>query len=368
MKITIDGRSLIGSQRSGIAHYTLEMLQALSVNSEHQLTLVGNSRQSAPTINIPNITICWSRWPNKVFNSSQKLLAQPKLDQQIATDILWLPNINFAAWDSKTPTIVTVHDLSFLRFPEFFSTKMRLWHWLVNAKKLLRRATAIIAVSEQTKQDLIELLNVSPEKITVIYEGVSKSFQPMSVSDPRCILTKIKYSLPDKFLLYLGTLEPRKNIEGIIEAAELMKCPYPIILAGGKGWKSQRIIERLRQSRNVRWLGYVEDHERLALYNLATAFVYPSFYEGFGLPLVESMACGTPVIAGANSSQVEVVADAGLLVDPFNAAEIAQAIDLLIGDEQLYQTLKQRGIERAAQFTWEKAAGKFLELTVTIKK
>jgi len=357
---------------SGVSYYTFNLLKAIfALDKENQYLLFYNSSKKVdlPEFNQPNVKYVGFHWPNKIFNLALNFFNEPKIDKLIGgVDIFFAPNLHFVAWSENCKKVIAVHDLSFLRFPEFFNFKMRLWHKLILWKNILGQADMITADSENTKNDLIELLKIPEGKIKVVYLGVSEEFRVLAKDDIRLENARKKHNLPEKFILYLGTLEPRKNIESIVEAYNLFSPPYEggdqrggydLVIAGGVGWKAKNIFKLAKKNSRIKFIGYVDD--RPALYNLASLFVYPSYYEGFGLPLLEAMACGCPVIAGANSSQGEVVGDAGLLVDPYNINEIKKAMEILLANNELRDDFMKSGLERAKEFTWQKTAEKVLE-------
>jgi len=262
------------------------------------------------------------------------------------------------ALSNKCQKILTVHDLSFLRYPQFFPLKSRLWHKIILAKRLVNKADKIIAISQNTKNDLVELLKVDPAKITVIYEGVGEQFKLRQRDDEQVQKVKAKYHLPEKFYLCLGTLEPRKNWLSAIDGFLTSHTSANLVLAGGHGWQSAEVLNKAGNNAKIILLDYVEEEDKPYLYNLAEALVYPSFYEGFGLPIVEAMASGCPVIAGANSSQSEIVGEAGLLVNAYRSEEIAQAINLLEQNTNYRQQLIDLGLRRALDFNWRECAEK----------
>jgi glycosyltransferase involved in cell wall biosynthesis len=182
---------------------------------------------------------------------------------------------------------------------------------------------------------------------------------------------KNKYGLPDKFILYLGTVEPRKNIDGIIRGYNELRTmnhelgDYKLVIAGGKGWKSKNIYKEWELSKfkdDIKFLGYIDSADRAYLYNLAAVFVYPSFYEGFGFPPLEAMACGLPVVASYASSLPEVAGEAALMVDPYNINDIARALTEILTDDNLRKKLIARGLEQAKKFSWQKTAEEYLEI------
>ncbi len=367
MKIGFDIRCLMNKNYSGVSYYTFNLLKAIfALDKENQYLLFYNSSKKVdlPEFNQPNVKYVGFHWPNKIFNLALNFFNEPKLDKLIGgVDIFFAPNLHFVAWSENCKKVIAVHDLSFIRFPEFFNFKMRLWHKLILGKNILGQADMITADSENTKNDLIELLKIPVGKIKVVYLGVSDEFRVLAKDDIRLENARKKYNLPEKFILYLGTLEPRKNIESIIEAYNLLSnCDYDLVIAGGVGWKAKNIFKLAKENPKIKFIGYIED--RPALYNLASLFVYPSYYEGFGLPILEAMACGCPVIAGVNSSQGEVVGDAGLLVDPYNINEIKKAMEILLANNELRDDFIKRGLERAHEFTWEKTAKNILRIFI----
>lgn len=359
MKIGIDIRCLMQKNYSGVSWYTFNLIKTLlEFDSDNSYILFYNNSKPViiPDLKGRDVTYAKFNYPNKLLNQSFNVLKKPQIDKLMGgVGILFMPNINFAAYSNDCQRVITVHDLSYLRYPQFWTFKSRLWHKILIAKKILQTADVIIAVSNNTKRDLIDLLKIPEEKIRVIYEGVDKRFGIIN-NEAELERVRRKYKLPGKFMLYLGTLEPRKNIEGIIRAYNNLNSDHGLIIAGGQGWKMKDIYKMARGNEKIKLIGYVTEKDKRALYNLADVFVYPSYYEGFGLPPIEAMACGTPVIAGANSSQIEVVKNAGLLVDVHNINEIKKAMELLLTDEELRTGLIKRGLEIAKTFDWRDTA------------
>lgn len=270
----------------------------------------------------------------------------------------------------RTPAVLTVHDLSFLRVPECFVPGFR--EYLEGAvTRAVGRARFILADSFSTREDLIDLLAVEPERVAVVYPGVEPRFRP--IEDPAVLdAVRSRYGLPSRFVLGLSTLQPRKNFSGLADALGRLLAargdePHftdlHLVIGGGKGWMYEETlvhIERLGLSDRVRFLGFVDDADLPALYSLASAFAFPSWYEGFGVPLLEAMACGTPVVAADNSSLPEVVGNAGLLVNAGDTEALASALAHLLSNEELQAVLKTEGQARARRFTWEKAAHQLL--------
>jgi glycosyltransferase involved in cell wall biosynthesis len=261
-------------------------------------------------------------------------------------------------------TILTVHDLTFMRLPECAEAGLRAYLDKV-VPRSIQRADLVLADSQSTKKDLIELLGVSPDKIEVVYAGVERRFRPME-GEMALHRVKKRYGLNFPFILSLGTLEPRKNFTRLIEAYALMRDRgLKLVIAGGKGWLYDEIfakVEELGLEDKIIFPGFIADEDLPALYNLAKIFVFPSLYEGFGLPPLEAMACGTPVVTSDRPSLPEVVGGAGLMVEATDDQELARAMERVLTDENLRREMREKGLRQAAKFTWEAAAEKLLDV------
>jgi len=254
--------------------------------------------------------------------------------------------------------ILTVHDLAYLIYPECAVPALG-WYLHRAVPRSIARADLILADSECTRQDVIRLLGAAPGKVRTLYLGVEPAYRPREGADLAAV--RARYNLPEQFLLTVGTVEPRKNLPRLCEA--LAGLPQalrlPLIVAGKPGWlyeASFAAVERLGLGDTVRFLGFVPEADLPALYNLALAVAYPSLYEGFGLPPLEAMACGTPVLTSNVSSTPEVVGEAAVLVDPLDVAAIRAGLQALITDDALRARLRAAGLERAKTLTWERAA------------
>jgi glycosyltransferase involved in cell wall biosynthesis len=274
-------------------------------------------------------------------------------------------------------TILTIHDLAFMRLPQCAEAGLRAYLNKV-VPRSIERADRVLADSQSTKSDLIELLGVSPDKIEVVYAGVERRFRPME-GEVALQRAKKRYGLDFPFILSLGTLEPRKNFTGLIEAYALMRgrragfhtCQgigdrgLKLVIAGGKGWLYDGVFARVKELGlvgKVIFPGFVADEDLPALYNLAELFVFPSLYEGFGLPPLEAMACGTPVVTSDRPSLPEVVGEAGLMVEATHSEGLAEAMERVLTDENLRREMREKGLKQAERFTWEAAAGKLLDV------
>lgn len=285
---------------------------------------------------------------------------------QSAPDVLFVPAHSIPAWHPRA-TVVTVHDLGYRRLPEAHPYRSRLYR-LWSTRFSARAATRIIAVSEATRRDLVELEGVSPDSIAVIHHGVDTTLR--RVDDPaRLRSARQRYGLPDRYFLYVGTLQPRKNLQRLIQAHRALVAELPdtpaLVLAGQTGWLADPMLREARigaSADRVILPGYVQREDLAALLSGAVAFVYPSLYEGFGMPVLEAMACGTPVLTSSVSSLPEVAGDAAVLVDPYALDAIASGLRQLAEDAALCDVLRHRGYLRVRQFSWERSARETLEV------
>lgn len=364
MHLVIDGRCLMEKQATGVAEYTRNIIDNLPI---HDATLLLNAmrrtimrKENLPIRQIPTV---YTRWPNK-FLSLAQLVGLPAFDlihRHVSPDLYWLPNFDFFA--SRRPYVLTAHDLSFELYPDFFSAKMR-FHKAFGPRRLAQMAAKIIAVSENTKTDLVKFYGVRASQVYVIYPGVSEQFFILEPPD-RLKQIKGKYSLPEKFILYLGTVEPRKNISGIIEAFELFRrragpkaSDVHLVIAGRLGWLYKKILKQLRSSpfhESIKYVNYVQPEDKPGLYQLASVFVYPSFYEGFGFPPLEAAASRIPVIASYAGSLAEVLGQSAILVDPYNINQISAMIASVLVSPPSDEALQTIAQDVKLKYSWEKA-------------
>ena len=368
-----------GGKADEVEKYTIALLRELfESNQEDEYVLFFNAwRKNIPDFSwighYPHVTLRVFHFPNKLLNLSLWYFGFPKLDVLIGgTDVFFLPNLNFVAVSSGTKLVVTTHDLSFELFPETFSWKQRFWHFLVDFRRLVARADKVIAVSQSTKDDLVEKYRVAGEKIAVIPSGIDTRFRKMDRNDPELLRIKEKYHLPYRFILYLGTFEPRKNIislvrsyDGLLVSGNPAFQKYDLVLAGTPGWKCDDVFAAREQSpykERILLPGFIADEDKVALYNLASVFVYPSFYEGFGFPPLEAISCGVPVITSHSSSLPEVVGSAGILIDPYQPNELYLALEAVLTDQELAKSFEAKGFFQAKQFSWKQVAASTLTI------
>ncbi len=365
MRIGIDASSTI-PPRTGIGNYTYNLLQALGrIDKENEYILYFNYFRPSkiiPKFEQPNFEKVINRIPcrvQRVLHNNLKLPIELFVGK---IDVFHSPNY-FLPPTRGAKGIITIHDITFKRFPETQTRSDTRYanKWVPEALKM---ANGIITDSQSAKRDIIELLGVPENKIDVIYGAVDQRFLP--INDIQILQeVKMKYNLPEKFLLYVGTLEPRKNISGLLQAFAILRqnISYKLVIAGGKGWLYDEIFEIVRKlnlTEDVIFAGYVPDEDLPAFYNLADLFVFPSLYEGFGLPPLEAMACGVPVVCSNTSSLPEVAGDVAIMVDPYDVEGLAEAMHKILADVTLQQKMRAKGLKRAKLFSWEEAAKKTL--------
>ena len=371
MNIGVDLRCLQEPERTGVGEYAFELVtNILKEDRANRYFLFFNSAGNIelPKFDFPNAEIARFKIPNKFLNLCFLLLRYPKLDRLIAKkfalnqlDLFFSPNLNFIALSKNTAHLITVHDLSFEFFPEHFTLKQRIWHFLANPKRQCKNAKHIITPSENTRRDVIKYFDIAPGRVTTIYPGLSSALKTESPN--KINLTSGKY------LLFFGTFEPRKNISALVTAFENLAEEFSdvkLVIAGAGGWKNRglkKIIKNSKFSDRIILPGYIKDADKKELYKNSLAFIYPSLYEGFGFPVLEAMASGTPVVTSGRSSLPEITGGSALLVDPRRSEEIAEAIKKILGSESMRKDLVEKGLISAKKFDWNKTAKDWLVLT-----
>ncbi|NTV41306.1 MAG: glycosyltransferase family 4 protein [Candidatus Moranbacteria bacterium] len=377
MRIGIDIRCLVEGKNTGVEEYTVNLLHRLfELDQKNSYVLFINSwhdpkAELGQFKKYKNVSIKQFHIPNKLLNFCFWYLHWPHIDKMLGgIDKFWMPNINFVALSSETKLILTIHDLSFEVFAQTFSFKRRLWHHFINTRRLCQKADKIIAVSESSRKDIIDYYGVDPLKVERIYNAVAEDIEQLDHNDPRLIAVKEKYHLPFNFIFYLGTIEPRKNIPAIVSAFDYLKSfnnpqlgKFKLVIAGGKGWGVKKIFELMRNAKNTKdiiFTSCITNEDKAAVYTLASLFVYPSFFEGFGIPVLEAMRCGVPVVTSNVSSLPEVVGDGGIMVDPDNPNELYLAMKELLLKKDFYQQIKNKGLRQSIRFNWVTSARELL--------
>ena len=362
MMIGFDGSRSFSSKRTGTENYAYQLLKALT-KIDHDNQYVVYTRLSITSTIVEDIVKGHENFQFKEIKWP-RLWTQGGLAIQTFKDnldVLFVPAHTLPI--IRRPglkTVVTVHDLGSQYLPQMHQLKQRAYLGLMQ-KFQLKTASRIIAVSNATKQDLIEKISIKKEKVEVVYEGYNKEIYR----------NRLKYSDIEekKYFIFVGTIQPRKNLERIIIAFSRQSSVFNLVIAGSKGWLSDDIYKlpkKLGIENRVKFLGYVPDEQLPALYSGAEALLFPSLFEGFGLPILEAQACGCPVITSNLSSMPEVAGDAAILVDPYSIDDIVKGMERLQGIGYRVQLIK-KGFENIKRFSWEKCAKETLKVILFAK-
>ncbi len=354
-------------RQAGLSRYIYEMALKLpaALPGDDFIAFAGNGHIPPDFLAAvpPNLRFSSSRLPTvkAPVRIAWEQTGLPLATLRYRLDLLFCP-VNVRPFVSSCPVIITIHDLIFLRYPGSFHPLKRFYLKAMTGWSA-RNAAHVITVSEATRQDVIRMLGVSPRRVTAVHNGVGSQFKPCNREERESF--RREKGIEGRVILYLGTLEPRKNVTTLIKAfAAIASEPdlsdVSLLVGGSKGWYYDEIFataERLGLlgANRVRFLGRVPDEELPLWYNIAAICAYPSLYEGFGLPPLEAMACGTPVVVSDRPALPEVVGDAGILADPEDVEVWAAAFRRLLHEPDLANDLGQRGLERAAQFSWERS-------------
>lgn len=371
MNIAFDAQPLVDGQKTGVGYCEAGIVRELmSLYPDNMYTLeyfsFKNAEQKADNLKNFERENCKASpcgwFPGSLYRLLWNFISIPyRLFFGKQSDITHFFNFHVPPGVSGK-TVSIVHDMAYKAFPETvrFKTKIMLD---LSLKRSCRRADRILTVSEFSKRELMKYLSIPEERITVVPNGVDLERFRTNINESIVEKARKAYNIPKDYLLYLGTLEPRKNIERLIEAYAILRAEVgdipALVLAGRKGWMYDSIFEKVNSlglAQNVIFTGYVADGDAPPLLRGAMAFVFPSLYEGFGMPPLEAMACGTPVLTSDCSSLPEVVGDAAVLVDPYSVEDIAAGMKKLTEDKALRHTLSQKGLIRAKQFSWTRSA------------
>jgi glycosyltransferase involved in cell wall biosynthesis len=361
MPIYVDISSAVHA-KAGLSRYASSLTRALRPVLGDDLALFQNSlgRRGVPPdladLPVVGVPLGYKPWRGAVWLSQALRLP---LDRLLPQAILFHATEHLLPYLRQAPTVLTVHDLIFERLPEHHKAMNRIY--LRGAMPLFcRRATAIIAVSESTRRDLIALYGLIADKIAVIPEAAAPHFRPQSTKQIAHV--RARFALPPRYLLTVGTIEPRKNLSRLVDACGPLfqdGDADALVIVGGRGWLTETFFAHLERSpwrERVILPGYVPDEDLPAVYAGAALCVQPSLYEGFGLPVLEAMACGAPVCAADTTSLPEVGGDAACYFAPTDVAAMTEAMRAVLGDAALAAELRRRGFERAVRFSWERTA------------
>jgi glycosyltransferase involved in cell wall biosynthesis len=366
MRIAYDATA-IPRLMAGAAVYTYELARALAAvdrENEYVIFARGPHFDDLPAIH-PGLRVVKVRAPSRPLRLLWEQSVLPMRLRRLRIDVLHSPHHTTPLLPCGCRRVVTVHDLTFLLLPERYPPTRRLY-FQVMTRLSARVADAVIVPSEAVRGDVMRLLRVPAERLFVIPEAAGPAFRPQDAVAIEA--ARRRYGLEGPFLLSVGSLEPGKNRERLLQAFARLRdrgLKHSLVVAGQRAWRYEGeapLARRLGLAESVRFLGHVPQADLPALYSAADLFVFPSLYEGFGLPALEALACGTPVVASNVSALPEVVGDAALQVSPLDVEALADAMDRLLRDDRLRADLRERGLQRAAQFSWEKAARQTAEV------
>ena len=376
MRIGIDCRTILDPKledKAGVAHYVYHLIDnLLTTDNKNEYFLFFDKRaKNTDYFKRDNSVIKYFpflQYKKFLPFAYSHLLVAAFLGRQWL-DIYHSPAYSIPlAYSNSKLAVVTVHDLAIYHEAEWFPKRQKFSTKIV-VPGSLKKARKIIAVSDSTKKDIVRFLKIPAQKIQVIYEGVDKRVK-------KNLHVEEKFSIKGKFILFVGTLEPRKNITGLIRAYNKLKGTniykdYQLVITGKKGWLFEEIfklVKALGLERKVIFTDYVSQEDKIGLLDAADLFIFPSFYEGFGLPVLESMQQGTPVVCSNTTSLPEVAGKAALFVNPRSIKEISQAIYKVLTDKKLYNDLLLAGFEQAKRFSWEKCARETLKVYEEVAK
>lgn len=364
MNIALDAR-LVYYQRGGIGQYILHLIEEFArLDPGSELIILRSRKEPGPLAPGFQDAPLWTP-PHNRFEQ----ISLPVELARLGIDLLHSPDF-IPPFQGHFRRLITVHDLTFLYYPQFLTDSSRRYY-NDQIERAVRSADHISADSTNTKDDLIRLLNVPPEKVTVVLLAHDPAYRPLDVS--ACTPILARYQLKPDYILFTGTLEPRKNVTGLLIAYRALCNRQPsgsgrtpqLVLAGRRGWLYDEIFERiaaLELGDRVRLVENAPNADLVALYSAARLFVLPSFYEGFGLTVLEAMACGTPVVCSERGSLPQVAGDAALLVNPDDLDGLASAMERALEDESLRAQMRSKGLAQAARFSWKKTAQETLNL------
>lgn len=367
----------VGGERAGVGHYTFHLVKALlEVDRKNEYVLYFDRRMpSAVTDDFsqPNVTVrrlSFSRYRKILPFAYAHIFFAARLVRD-RLDVFHAP-ANVMPLSYNRPTVVTIHDLAIYEHPEWFPSQIASTRLLV--PQTIKKASAVIAVSSATKRDVIKVFSTPSKKITVVHEAADTTL--LQLRDSKADVRKI-YKLPTKYFLYVGTIDPRKNLVGLVQAWQRLFQSHPtiventaLVIAGGLGYRGKDLVDLLTELRlpSIRVLGYIPHNHKIKLMSEATAFVFPTLYEGFGLPVLEAMQLGTPVISTNVSAIPEIAGEATLLIAPDDIEGLAESMRKMLTRPALAKKMSVAGIKQAMKFSWPKAARETLAVYQKVSK
>jgi glycosyltransferase involved in cell wall biosynthesis len=362
MRVGIDARLVYYSQ-AGIGQYILHLVEGLSkVDRDNEYVLLQSRKDDTTILNEPNFRRV------SLWTPSHHRLERYSLNvelMRLGLDVLHSPDF-IPPHRPSCKSVITVHDLAFLLYPHFLTKESARYYGHID--QAVRWTDQIVSVSESTKRDTIQHLGVPEDKITVVYEAANPIFRPLDQQEAKNQV-RDRHGVEGPYILFVSTIEPRKNVPSLLQALwQLVTCykeDVRLVLAGGRGWLFEdafAVVEELKLDNRVHFVGRVPSEDLLYLYNAAELLAHPAFYEGFGLPPLEAMACGLPVVASNVASLPEVVGDAGQLIDPHDVDELTVAMWRVLNDTELREQMREKGLQQAGRFSWEKAARETQEI------
>lgn len=373
LKVVLDAGPAV-HQSAGLARYTESLASALWQHCRETIDLNlfynqhSGHRLPSSLASIPARAFPLGQYPWRLGVLACQLLRAPLVERRLDAGHIYHATEHLLPWTAR-PSVMTVHDLIFERYPQHHTLANRSF-LRVAMPLFVRRAGAIIAVSKHTKQDLLELYGTPAQKVFVVEEGIEEHFRPATEEEIRQV--KERHGIRRPYLLMVGTLEPRKNHQLAFEALARLKAggfPHCLVVAGGGGWlfdEVQKKVEQLQLAEDVLFAGRVPEEDLPALYSGASCFLMPSLYEGFGIPVLEAMACGAPVVCSKASSLPEVAGPAAIYIEQMTGEGLAQAVRRVLFDPQSTKQMRTQGLHRAARFCWREAATKTADVYAAV--
>jgi len=367
MKIGIDVR-VLEIKMTGVGRYLLNILKNLpECDNQNDYFLFSYGKlpqyEKERIKNIPTLKFTPQGIFQKAISPFWLNFVLPKYLEKYKIDLFFSPNHFLPIKKIKPKSIIAIYDVFHKIDKNFHPLYYRKYADLL-LKRAVKYTELIVTISESSKRDIIRFYNVPEEKIKVAYGAADEIFHLRNLSEADKRKISEKYNLPEKFILYIGVLEERKNIDGIIKIADLIKdkTETPIFLFGRIGYRGNQYLKEIKKRKNIQYKGFVDNQDLPYIYNLATIFLFPSFYEGFGLPVLEAMQSGVPVLTSNTSSLPEVVGDGGIMHEPRDYEEFAKSIMKLLKDKDFYDKMKNKGLEQAKKFSWKKTTIEVVDL------